>query len=526
MRLVPIQPAGALGIIRDTAPHMLPLEAWSGGNNVRVREGRIERALGYVKAYDPPSIAPYHVLFVQVPAGPFWAYAGLTAIYATDGTSHADVSRTVGGAYGATADSNWTGGVLGGVPVLNNGVDDPQYWAAPSLGSDFALLSNWPASTKCKVLRPFKQYLVALDVTKASTRYPQMVKWSHPADPGSVPTSWDPTDTTKDAGEYELKETSDYCIDCLPLRDTNIIYKEYSTWGMQPVGGVFVFRFYKIFDSIGMMSRRCGTEFFSGKHFVFGFGDVVVHDGQQAQSLLSQRWRRTLFNDIDTSKYVRNFVVSNPVAKEVWACYVPAGGTFPSRALVWKFDEDKLSIRDIPATAHAALGVVDMSASIGGAWSADSAAWSSDTSTWDESSFNPSQRDLLLAVPGTTKLYRAPVGTTADGVAFTSYIERTGLGIPLRTDGPPDYSSVKSVTRLWPRITGDEGATLNVYVGGQDAPDGEVDWQGPYSYTVGETDHIDALVTARLHAIRFESTGAFNWSLHGYDLEVANRGRI
>jgi Flp pilus assembly protein TadG len=505
---------------------MLPPQAWSDGNNVRFREGRAERVQGYVRAYDPPSIAPYHVLFVQVPSGPYWAYAGLTAIYATDGTSNADVSRTSGGAYAATADSNWTGGVLGEVPVLNNGVDDPQFWASPSLGTDFALLTNWPANTKCKALRPFQQYLVALDVTKSGTRYPQMVKWSHPADPGSVPSSWDPTDPTKDAGEYELKETSDYCVDCLPLRDTNIIYKEYSTWGMRPVGGVFVFRFYNIFNSIGMMSRRCGVEYFSGKHFVLGFDDLVIHDGQQAQSLLTQRWRRAFFSDMDTAKYVRNFVVADPANKEVWACYVPNGGTFPSKALVWKYDEDRLSIRDIPLVAHAAVGVVDISGSLGGAWSADSAAWSSDITTWDETSFNPAQRNLLLAVPGSTRLFRAPTGLQADGSNYTAFVERTGIGIPLKADGPPDYSVVKSLTRLWPRVTGDAGGVINVYVGGQDSPEGVVEWQGPYSYIIGTTDHIDALVTARLHAVRFESTAAFSWSLHGYDLEVAYRGRI
>ena len=44
-----------------------------------------------------------------------------------------DVTRASGGDYSATAAENWTSTIIGGVLVMTNGFDDPQYWA----------LTNW-----------------------------------------------------------------------------------------------------------------------------------------------------------------------------------------------------------------------------------------------------------------------------------------------------------------------------------------------------------------------------------------------
>jgi len=216
------------GINRDIDSYELPETQWSDGNNIQFDNDKTAKVLGQQQVFGTPTVAPYWLLPFNTTTTDYWLYPSLTKIYrvSTSGitTTHSDITRTSGGDYSATAAKGWNGGVLGGVAILNNGVDDPQMLGSAS--SACADLTNWPASTSCQVIRPFKRFLVALDTTESGTRYPFRVKWSHPAEGGTVPTTWDPADATKDAGYVDLSQSNGYVIDCLPLGDVNIIYKE------------------------------------------------------------------------------------------------------------------------------------------------------------------------------------------------------------------------------------------------------------------------------------------------------------
>jgi hypothetical protein len=207
--LIPIENVSQYGIITDIDAHDLPNEAWSEGQNVRVIDNRVEKFTGHSQVFGTASIVPYWLLPVQNPANYYWMYAGLDKVYVTQGGTHYNLTRQTAAVdvdYTGTADDLWTGGVVAGIPVLNNGVDDPQMWNPVSTSQRLTSLkydasNDWAAKNyQTKILRPFKNYLVALDVTKASVEYPHMVKWSHPAVPGAVPETWDEADATKDAG--------------------------------------------------------------------------------------------------------------------------------------------------------------------------------------------------------------------------------------------------------------------------------------------------------------------------------------
>jgi hypothetical protein len=522
--IVNLGSAGQFGLVRDRPFEGLPMNAFTRVRNMTFRDGVARRVQGYTNAYTP-SIAPYNAFFVNVPAGPFWVYPGLVDIYATDGSTHSKINKAVT-TYNATADLNWTGGMFGGLLLLNNGIDAvPQVWTAGGVSTLLVDLANWPASTSCRVLRPFKSYLVALDITESGTRYPHLLRWSHPADPGTVPSSWDYTDPTKDAGRTEnpFRETNDFFVDCAPLRDNNIIYKETSTWGMQRSFDEFIFRFYKIFDSIGLMSRRCAVEFFAGQHFTVALDDILVHDGQQATSVLTTRMRNAIFNEIDATKYVRNFVLVDWASNTVLFFYVPTGSDFCTRVLMWNFRENTLSLRDVDAIAGGGVGQVAFS-SIPLTWDSDAESWDSDTTVWDFSAANPRDRRLLLAGVAKTKLYGYPQGLSLDGTSFTSTLERTRLGVPPREGSPPDYSSVKQLRRIFPHVSGTSGQQVDVYVGAQDSVEEAVVWQGPYTFTIGTSEWIDCIATGRLLAYKLESVEAFDWALSSVDVDIRFRG--
>ena len=529
------------GIVKDVQPHELPASAFTDGKNVRFRDGYAERFSGHLAAFGTPTVAPYFLLPVPRPSDYYWIYGGLTKVYVVNsGGTHTNITRETTPAsgtdvnYNATVDLNWTGGVLGGVPFLNNAIDPPQVWEPVSTGQrllpmDYVTGSSTWASVvySCRAMRTFKDYLVALDIDKNGTRYPTMVKWSHPAVAGAQPVSWDETDTTRDAGEYSISQTPGYVLDCLPLRDTNIIYKEDSVWGMQYIGGVFIFRFFQIFRDIGALSRRCAVEFQAGQHALFGSGDCVIHDGQTMRSILSQKLRSWLFNQMDPQYLARSFTALVWESKEVWFCYVPVGETLPTQAVTWNWESNAVGVRDLPSVTSLEQGQIFVT-SVSDTWDGGPATtWDGGTDTWGERGYQLSQPEPLAASPGDTLLHELNNGLQFNGTDYESYVERTGLGLPPANSGSlPDISSMKFCRRVWPRIEGTNGQTVEVTLGAQNTIDGSVTWQNPIDYVIGSSARIDTRLRGRMLAYRVRTTSAVDWRLLGIDFDVDKSGHF
>ena len=272
---------GSIGIIRDIPATDLPREAWSYGQNVTFKDGRVYKRLGHDTSFQDELVGTGEGIHFILPLFKdpnefVWIVAGLTKAWElTDGSI--DEVTNVGGPYTGAASNRWNGAVLSNVPILNNGVDPPQQkegGATDFTDLDFVTgTSTWDntdgtsgaggSGLTCQVMRSFREYLVALNITdkNISINYPQRVQWSHAAVAGSVPDSWDPTDDTRDAGFFDIVETPDLVVDCLTLRDLNIIYKESTTWTMRYVGPPRVFEFYKILSEHGMMAQQCAVTF-------------------------------------------------------------------------------------------------------------------------------------------------------------------------------------------------------------------------------------------------------------------------
>ena len=529
--LVPINEAGKIGIVSvsDRPPHELPLNAWTAGENVRFRDGMVEKFLGHAAPFGNPTVAPYFLMPARNGTVRLWLYAGLAKVYTTDGTTHYNITRQTTSAtdidYSATVVRNWTGGALGLIPVINNGIDVPQFWQPSAPTQILQDLTNWPASTTASALRVFRRYLVALDVIKSGTRYPQMVKWSSPAPSGGVPATWDPSDETNDAGEYEIVSSSGDCLDLAPMRDQAVIYKEDSVHWMQHVGGVEIFSFPPMFDSFGALSRRCAVEYARGRHIVLALGDLIAHDGQQWDSVVSGRMRRWMFQQMDPDFYQTSFIALHPAKYEAWACFPSIGNQIPNLALVWNWRYGTCGVRELPGVAHAHAGEVFFP-DTGDIWDSDSGVWDSDASSWGEAAADPAGLRMLMADAVNTRLLAADFTNQYAGANMTAFVERVGMPLPVKPDGPPDMRSRKFIKDLWPRVLGTDGQQIQVYIGGQDAVDAPVTWQDPVSFTIGTTDHIPVRLNTRLLAIRFQSNTDLEWRIPGYEIDVVPAGRF
>ena len=132
MALIPIDNVGEHGVIKDIHAWQLPNNAWTDGNNVRSEHGAIQKIPGYKETMASCPVAPYHVVNLVAGSASYWIVGGLTKIYVHNGSAWTNITRQTGGSdvnYSATAREGWTSTVLGGVLIMTNGVDDPQFWA-------------------------------------------------------------------------------------------------------------------------------------------------------------------------------------------------------------------------------------------------------------------------------------------------------------------------------------------------------------------------------------------------------------
>jgi hypothetical protein len=516
MTIVRVPNAGSVGVNKDLSVHELPLNAWTDCQNIRFLDGYAYQFYGHGEVYSSPSVAPQYVMPVVVAGVRYWLYMSAAKSYVVTNTGgvavHTDITHATPH---AGVVNQWSGTLLGGIPILNVGDTSkvPMYWDL-NLANDFVNLTNWPAGVYCKSFRSYKNYGIALNITKAGTTYyPFMVKWSHPADPGALPSSWDHTDATKDAGEADLAEGSDPIVDGLQLRDSFMIYKESSVWRMDYVGGPFVFRFSKVLGTSGALNRNCIVDI-DGFHVVLTGSDIIVHDGQSATSVLDKQTRRWFFQNIDASYSNLCFAFKNPFLNEVFICYPAVGSTVCDSAVVWNYKDKTISFRSLPNINHANFGAVDNS--LAGTWNQDSDPWSADLTLWNGPDFTPDTARVIMGSTA-TKIYMLDASSSFDGSIPSAYLERRGLSF----DVPEKYKFIRGIR---PRISGNTGETVIIKVGYSDDPYAEPTYATAITHTIGTTISNDCLVSGRYISLRFETGTAYQWRLDSLDFDMEVEG--
>ncbi len=505
-----------------------------------------------------------------------------------------DVTRASGGDYSATASENWTSTIIGGVLVMTNGYDVPQYWALtngiPLSTTKMQDLNDWPSLTAldggindavttitvdststfpssgrmtigsedidytgvtattftgctrganstsaashsddavvsvnvyCRSMRAFRTFLVGLYVQKAGVNYPRLVKWSTEASTQSTPTSWNETDSTVDAGEYELADTKGDILDGLQLRDSFMIYKEDATYSMQFVGVPFIFSFRQLSPTIGAIAKNCVAEF-DGGHAIFGKGNFYINDGQRLKPILPQKLKEYVFTQIDGDEVEKSFVAADYGRNEILFCYVSDGsiGNQCDQAVVWNYITNTFVIRDLPDLSHMGYGVIRDPTR--------SSSWADSTNQWDTiagpwtTSFDSTDKVLLFASPTNTKLYRNGSGNKEDTSDMISYVERSGL--TLNEQGVPDHSSVKRIKAIYPKMKVSSTNLVNIYVGSQMSTEEGISWKTPVQFTPNTQSKVSVRATGKMYAVKFESTGDLDWELDGYSIEVEDAG--
>ena len=509
MTWVEIKQFDQVGLISDQPARALPPNTVTSVTNMGFKNGKLAKLLGYSTIYGTPSVAPYHLQHaVTADNDPWLIYCGLADVYSYDGNTHTKITQTLT-TYGATSNNNWTSTVLGGIVIVNEGATVPQYTTGNAV--QLANLSNWPTTWTCATIRAFREFLVVLDMTEGGTNYPAKLRWSHPADPGSLPVTWDETDTTKDAGFKAFSETPGILIDCLPMGSVNVVYKSDSAYAMQYIGGQFVFSFNKIFD-IGLIGRNAVCEV-EGKHVFMSDEDIYIHSGGLPQSLTYKKIRDEIFMSIDSAYRNRIQLAYDKNKQQVWVLLPTNGTGWLDRAYIWSMRDNSWAKRDLPNLTCISVGG---EVNAGQVWDSDTDTWDSDNSLWNNSLNVTSQ--VLLGSALNTKLYQANYLYQAEGANYTSEVQRTGLDFG-------DPNSIKVIRKLRPHFNGmTDGTQVTVSVGTQTQPDGTVTWKDE-TFTIGSDEEVWPLMRGRYFAWKASMSANDAMELESLEFDVVQSGK-
>lgn len=386
MPIIPVRNLGSLGLITDINPQDLPLVAWTDARNVRFSEGSVSR-YSVFKLFDESYT--YQKRPVGVIQGGQKETDGKLVTIFHDGSMEewyndttTDVTPT--GTLGDNTDQITTCR-LGGLTYVHRPSDIPVY--RDSLGyGNFEQMTSWDSEDRCESLRAYKDFLIALNVTKSNVHYPTMVKWSDATQAGQPPTNWDYTDDSSLAGENVLNDADGPIVDGGVLGDAFIIYTETETFRMDYIGGGLLFRTQKLFSDQGAISKNCYATV-GGMHYVFGRSDIYVHDGMSKKSLAQKRIAKRLYADIDYDYLDRCFVYHDKYRQEIGFCYVSLSDDMPwvsadiegcNRAALYNYSEDTWTLVDLPS----AISWVNSSKEYSTNWDDMGVGWEAESTIW------------------------------------------------------------------------------------------------------------------------------------------------
>ncbi|MDO5647377.1 hypothetical protein [Paracoccus sp. (in: a-proteobacteria)] len=347
---IPVRELGLKGVVTDRAAPDLPLGVFAEARNVSFNGSGVSRS----PVFKPPVLSVSHTAYPVLATDDSESRSNksVTVLY-QDGA----MKRIKAGAVHdvSPATKHPVVGVpiatrVGNVSYVNTQSGPPLSLAGAE--SRYSVIPGWQTNESTAALRHYRDFLVALNVTKTATAYPSMVKWSDAIQSGVRP-RWDTAETNSLAGETVLN-CDGQLVDGLTLGDHFIIYGTNEVWRMGYVGGSFVFTFERLFSDLPIMSQNCVAEV-QHYHYVFGESDIIKTDGVSYESVAAGRIRHRVFSRVDYNQRHLCRVFSNPSQSEVIFAYPTAtdaafdhDGRGCNEAAVYNYESDTWSFIDLP----------------------------------------------------------------------------------------------------------------------------------------------------------------------------------
>jgi hypothetical protein len=524
----PSPAVGALGILPDQPDHELPLGAWADGRNLRFNDGYIERikepALRLAVPTDTVGlwIQLYHdgdfprlVIAVNDTVG------SVDKLYRLDlaGTAWEDVTP-VGG---LTEGGRWQSFKWGTAVVCNNGIEAPQILLTG--GANFADLTNWGTLTSgqtvttAAVLRPFRNFMLAIGLVIDGTRKPNALWISGPGvedndDTAFFQPSWDHEDPgTKSTFVYQGADVGPL-VDMAQLNNQLILYTNASAYILQLVGGNNTWGFLPSIE-YGLIGIGAVVPY-KNHHFCIGPTTLYVHDGSVVRHIADGVIQTAFFDSLIDFDDITG--VENLEFKEVQFLYNAKGGK--REYLIYNYKDETFAIGDASVEGDDCAA---MAYDIGGdedgteTWATISTTWSTETRTWADLAGSSGKRSMFWLTAG--GLYLAEAFNTQDSQK-RYFVSRDKL----------DFSELnekmttnwwKEISAVYPHITGTAPTEITL---GWSETVGEttINDLDTFSYDPATDYKADFRTSGRYIALAVDivGDGAWRFSSMNYDLDV------
>ena len=540
--MLQVRQMGAVGIITDVEPFDLPPNGVSRGVNIRFSDNKIGKAPAHrlvdtlldssATTVTPLESAWLYSYLYPGSADTIGIIESSGRIFHWQNATLTEVTQV--GFSGSASTIPFTQCLLAGVSYVNRSNMIPQRFLPTD--TDYDDLENWTSDWRCRVFRAFKDYPIALDVTKGANRYPTMIKWGNAAEYGAVSTSWDHTDPTNNAGENTPGDATSAWLDGLALRNAFVMYNDTQVYAMTESLDFEVFNVRKLFDDRGIINTNCVVAV-NNMHYVFDRQDIYVHDGVQHRSICDGRVRKFIFDSIDFGAKDAFFVSHNPRLKEIKFFYRSgdelvgfSGGTKCNRSAVYNYISDTWSFYDHPnIVGSCVVGISTFTT-----WDDMESGWDVTGGTWYEQESTSSKNEVLLGLHATDVItdsrlygfdpieggllpYPIDEDATLDGIAY-----RTGLDMD---DQGEEIRAYKVIKALYPQI--DDFGNGGVYLkfAGMLYSASIPSWETEQNFVPLTNHKVDTRAGGRYLGWYLRCTATTDFRFAGFDADIVTTGR-
>lgn len=532
---LPVRGVGTIGVITDVSPTDLPISSWSNARNVRFQGDAVTRSSVFKPFLIQPDFStskPILVIDDTLRSSTKYITTLLkngTLTRISNGVV-SDVSPTT--PFITTSNANATTTTVGSVIYINNEFNVPISYTEGE--GRYSQIPNWNPNDRCKSLRSYKDFLIALNISNINTEYPNMIKWSNAVQVGQRP-DWNVADEASLAGENVLNVSTGKIVDGYELGNSFIIYGTNEVFLMSYVGEPFIFDFRKLFNNFSIMTQNCVYEIQS-RHYVFCEDDIVVTDGSSYQSICNGKVKQTIFSRIDYSKRNNCRVFHNSVKRELIFAYPSfaqecawvSSETGCNEAAVYNYANETWSFIDLPnvSTAVEAMQPVG-SMEESKTWAGMVSSWSNQINNWSFTTESPST--LIMSQAGNEN-YPAKLVFFDDAVNG-----RIGNSLDEETYWPAwcemmlydfDEQGIALSDRKWiktiiPQVfTEINEQSVSFQIKGDLLVTDTSNWPAPIMFNPHKDYKIDTRIEGRYISLRYNIPAQVSARLNGFDIDV------
>lgn len=520
--MIPGPNLGQIGLVPDQPPQKIPLGGWERGFNIRFKSGYMSRIKEPSLSIDtePAQAGEWMVLYEDGTTG--------RQIYASEGklyrlnlasTAWEDVTNSTIVTYSA---GTWQGFQFGTSVIMNNGVDPPQILYAGA--TEFKTIPNWGLVTvgggqvqktvTCASIRPYGDYLVAMDVTIDGTRSQNAVWTSAPAiidnvtDDSEMP-SWDYADPAVLATLNYIGVEYGPVIDGLKLNNYFFVYTRESAHIFQLVGGQFVFANRQVLPyGIACLGALAS---FDNYHLCVGPASIYAHDGSMRKEIADNRISDDFYANLASVDTIR--CEENLDTREIHILFDSFVG---KQYLIYNYDESLFSMGQATVNGEDVVCMAYGFAPTGESESYDTITTTYETEdrTYDQMASESKIRRMFWLTAGSVYL-------AEDNYAFDSqkeyFVERFGWDF---SELSPEMTTnkIKSLETIIPHIQGTASTRFTISSSETLGTDAQI--QEILDYDPATDYKIDPRISGRWLGFRIDVTSEGQWEMSSMDYDM------